>query len=139
MPPKSAVDKTVKIKKSEYNFIKQNQENVMKVLKSLSKRQQHDLPVDVVVSFQVSQSFLVKVDSSGMRPTVAAGKLAVRDMPIQNRRLRERNRRRAAQRAVTEPEQQEIEADQEQEMDQDQVEDLIEDLENDLVDLEDHV
>ena len=74
-----------------------------------------------------------------MKPTVARGINAVRDMPIQNRR---RSRRRTARRAVPEPvedsneDQQHLNfivADQEQEMDQDQDQDLV-DLEE-----EDHV
>ena len=117
---------------------KDNEEEVKQILKSLGKRKQKDLPVQVAGSSQLAKNAPVVVDLSGMRPTVAEGVIAVRDMPIQNRRLQARNRRRAAKRAVPEPqeeEQQQIEADQKHDDEQDQDQDLVEDQ----VDLEDHV
>ena len=127
-----------KNQQKNYNFLKDNEEEVKQILKSLGKRKQKDLPVQVAGSSQLAENAPVVVDLSGMRPTVAEGVIAVRDMPIQNRRLQARNRRRAAQRAVPEPqeeEQQQIEADQEHDDEQDQDQDLVEDQ----VDLEDHV
>ena len=74
MPPKTA-----KISKKNYNFLKDNEEEVKQILKSLGKRKQKDLPVQVAGSSQLAENAPVVVDLSGMRPTVAEGVIAVRD------------------------------------------------------------
>jgi len=81
-----------KNQQKNYNYFKDNVEEAKQILKSLEKRKQKDLPVQVAGCSQLAEFAPVVVDLSGMRPNFAEGVIAVRDMPIQNRRLLEKTR-----------------------------------------------
>jgi len=78
--------KTAKITKEQYNYLKDNRELAKKVIKAIEKRERQDLPVRIEGSSDLSQSAVVKVDLTGMKPTVGEGEVAIRDLTVKKRK-----------------------------------------------------
>jgi len=66
--------------------LKDNRELAKKVIKLIEKRERQDLPVRIEGSSDLSQSAVVKVDLTGMKPTVGEGEVAIRDLPGKKRK-----------------------------------------------------
>ena len=78
--------KSAKISKDNYNYLKENEQEATKILKTLKKRREKGLPVDVLDSSDLSQSTFVEIDLTGKKPIAREGVKTKRDMPIAHRR-----------------------------------------------------
>ena len=78
--------KTAKISKEIFSYLRDNEKEVRLVLKSLEKRRKNDLSIELDNSSQTSQSAIVEVDLTGMKPIVLEGENAIRDMPVVQRK-----------------------------------------------------
>jgi hypothetical protein len=79
-------EKTIELSKKIFNYLKDNAEEAKQVLRSNDKRRKKNLPVAVVDSSDLSQSAIIEVSISGMKPNVGKGKESIRDMPIVRRK-----------------------------------------------------
>jgi len=123
--------KTAKISKEIFNYLRDNENEAKQVLKSLEKRRKKDLPMELDNSSQISQSAIVEVDLTGMKPVVLEGQEAIRDMPVVPRKRKtvtlqsEQEQLQEEDRQFQVPEEQEQEQEQEQGQEQEQVEDIL--------------
>ena len=113
--------KTAKISKEIYNYLRDNENEAKQVLKSLEKRRKKDLPMQLDNSSQISQSAIVEVDLTGMKPIVLEGQEATRDMPVVPRKRKtvtlqsEQELLQVEERHFQVPEEQQVDDEQEQE------------------------
>jgi hypothetical protein len=70
---------------------KENRTLVDRVVKAMVKREKNELPVRIEGSSELSQTAIVQVDLTGMKPTISEGGNAERDMPVRKRRARSWN------------------------------------------------
>ncbi len=78
--------KVAKISKEHYNYLKENRKMIGQVIKSMDKREKNELSVGIEDSSELSQSAIVQVDLTGMKPTISEGGNAERDMPVRKRK-----------------------------------------------------
>ena len=115
--------KTAKISKEIYNYLRDNENEAKQVLKSLEKRRKKDLPMQLDNSSQISQSAIVEVDLTGMKPIVLEGQEATRDMPVVPRKRKsvtphsEQELLQVEERHFQVPEEQQVEAQEQLQVD----------------------
>ena len=114
--------KTAKISKDIFNYLRDNDKEAKQVLKSLEKRRKKDLPVELDNSSQISQTAIVEVDLTGMKPIVLEGEHAIRDMPVVSRKRKpvtpESEQEQIQEEDSQEPEEQQIDEQEQEERSQ---------------------
>ena len=78
----------ITVPKDKFNYVKENKENVKKLIKVLDKREKAGKSVDVEDSSQLSQTALVEVDVSGRYSFVAEGEEAQLDLVVARRTMK---------------------------------------------------